>query len=83
MYSKFELEKFSKTTECKDIQNCIYGKSKHKRKEFHIQIVLKFGNCFILQRLMASGKRLTSAGTESRVRASISLLCHDVLVTRD
>ena len=44
---------------------------------------LKFGKGYILQRLMTSGKRLTSAGTDSRVHASNLLLCHDVLVTRD
>ena len=59
------------------------AKSIHKRKEFHNQIVLKVSKCYILQRLMAFGKNLTSAGSDSRVHASNLLLCHDVLVTRD
>ena len=64
------------------IQNYIFGKSKHKRKKFHIKI-FKVGKGYILQRLMTSGKSLMSTGTESCVHISSSLLCHDVLVTRD
>ena len=53
-----------------------------KERDFIIKI-LKFGKGYILQRLMTSGKSLTSAGTESRVHAFNLLLCHDILVTRD
>ena len=52
-----------------------------KERNFKIKI-LKFDNGYILQRLMASSKSLTSAETESRVHVSNFLLCHDVLFTR-
>ena len=61
----------------------LYNMTKANIKERNFIKILKFCKCFILQRLITSGKSMTLGGTKSRVHASNVLICHDVLFTRD